>query len=104
MDGGWEGIVHDSAQVFNSACDLYGVARTSSGKRSLKCRSPSNSDVVLFGGIDREVPIYRPIQDIADGALQKVALWAWWDHLSVVGEKQRCHTDDTWEVTDKQQE
>ncbi len=41
---------------------------------------------------------------IVDWALQNVALCAWWDHLDVVGEKQRCHIDDTWEVVDKQQE
>ncbi len=36
--------------------------------------SPFNSDIVAFGGIDREVPIYRPIPDIVEGALQKAAL------------------------------
>ncbi len=33
--------------------------------------SPSNSDVVAFGAFDREVPIYRPIPDIVEGALQR---------------------------------
>ncbi len=27
MDGGWDGIVHGNAQVFNNVCDLYGIAR-----------------------------------------------------------------------------
>ncbi len=52
MDGGCERIVHENAQIFKSVCDLYGIARTSSGKGS-----PSNSDKVAFGGIDREVTI-----------------------------------------------
>ncbi len=59
MDG--EGIVHGNAQVFNNVCDLHGIVRTCSGKRQLKWRSPPNSDIVAFGGIDREVPIHRPI-------------------------------------------
>ncbi len=33
----------------------------------MKCGRPPNSDVVAFGGIDRKVPIYRPIQDIVEG-------------------------------------
>ncbi len=65
----------------------------------MKWKSPSNNDVVAFGGIDREVPIYRPIPEIVEGALQKVAL-----EREVVGEKQRSHIDDTREVIDKQQE
>ncbi len=40
----------------------------------MKWRNPSNSDVVALGGIDREVPIYRPIPDIVDRALQKARL------------------------------
>ncbi len=32
----------------------------------MKWRSPSNSDVVEFGGNNREVPIYRPIPDIVE--------------------------------------
>ncbi len=67
-------IVHEDAQVFNSVCDPYGITRTSSGKGYLKWRSPSNSDVVAFGGIDMEVRIYRPIPGIAEGALQKFSL------------------------------
>ncbi len=51
-----------------------------------------------------EVPGYRPIPDIVEGALQKVALWAWWGHFDVVGEKQRCRIGDTWEIVDNQQE
>ncbi len=35
---------------------------------------PVQYDVVAFGGIDREVPIYRPIPGIVEEALQKVAL------------------------------
>ncbi len=72
MDGGWEGTVHENTQVFNNVCDLYGIARTFRGKELLKWRSPSNSDVVAFGGIDREVPIDRPIPDIEEGALKKI--------------------------------
>ncbi len=34
-------------------------------------RSP-NSDVFAFGEIDREAPIYRPLLDIVEGALQRV--------------------------------
>ncbi len=37
-------------------------------KGKLKWRSPPNSDVVAFGGIDRGVPIYRPIPDIVEGS------------------------------------
>ncbi len=37
----------------------------------MKWRGPSNSDVVAFGGIDREVPIYRPIPDIVEGARKR---------------------------------
>ncbi len=68
VDGGWEGIVHENAQVFNSVCDLYGFAQTSICKAYLKWRGLSNSDVPAFGGIDRKV-------DILEGALQAVALW-----------------------------
>ncbi len=42
----------------------------------LKWRCPSNNDVVAFRGIDGEVPIYRPIPHIVEGALQKIALCA----------------------------
>ncbi len=104
VDGGLEGIVHENVQVFNNVFDLYGISRTSSGKGWYKWSSSSSSYVVAFSGIDREVPIYRPIPDIVEAALQKVALWAWWDHLDVIGEKQRQHIDDTREVADKQQE
>ncbi len=74
MDEGWEGIAHENAQVLNNVCDLYGIARISSGKGQLKWMSPFNSDIIAFVGIDREVPIYRPIPDIVEGALQKAAL------------------------------
>ncbi len=99
MDGGGEGIVHENAQVFNNVCHLYVIARTSSGKGWWKWRSPSNRDVVAFCVIVREVPIYGPSPDIVEGAL-----WAWWEHRDVIGEKQPCHMDYTWEVVDKQQE
>ncbi len=42
-----------------------------------------------FDGIDKEVPIYRTIPDIEEGALQKAALRVLCDHIDVVGEKQR---------------
>ncbi len=77
MDGGCERIVHENAQVINNVCDRYGTAWTSSGKGEFKWRSPSNSDVVAFNGIDREIQIYRSIPDISEGALLKVTLWAW---------------------------
>ncbi len=32
MDGGCEGMVYENAEVFKNVCDLYGIARTSSGK------------------------------------------------------------------------
>ncbi len=32
MDEGWEGIIHENAQVLNNVRDLYGIARTSSAK------------------------------------------------------------------------
>ncbi len=32
MDGGWEEMVYENAQVFNNVCDLYGIAQTSSDK------------------------------------------------------------------------
>ncbi len=67
-----EGIVHENDQVLTNVYNLYGIAWTSSGKRQLKRRSPPNSDIVAFGGIDREVPIHRLIPDIVEGALQKV--------------------------------
>ncbi len=35
-------------------------------------RRPPNSDVFAFGGIDREAPVYRPLLDIVEGALQRV--------------------------------
>ncbi len=41
---------------------------------------------------------------IVEGAQQKFAFWARWDHIDVIGEKWRCHIDDTWEGVDKQQE
>ncbi len=67
-------MVYENAQVFNNVCHLYRIIQTSSDKRYLKWRSPSNSDVVTFGGIDQEIPIYRTIPDIVEGSLQTVAL------------------------------
>ncbi len=32
-----------------------------------KRRNLPNSDIVTFGGIDMEVPIYRPLADIVEG-------------------------------------
>ncbi len=52
MGGGWKLIVHENTQALNNVCDLYGIAWTSSGKRQLKWRSPPNSDLFAFGGID----------------------------------------------------
>ncbi len=40
----------------------------------IEVEEPANSDVAAFGGITREVPIYRPIPDIVEEALQEVAL------------------------------
>ncbi len=74
MDWLWEGFVQENDQVFNNVCDMYGIVRTSSSKEYLKWRSLSNSDVVAFNGVDGEVPNYRPIPTIVEGALQKVAL------------------------------
>ncbi len=56
MDGGCKGTIKENAQVFNSVCDLYGIVQTSSGEGKLKRGSPSYSDIVAFGSIDREVP------------------------------------------------
>ncbi len=39
-----------------------------------KNKSPSNSGIVAFRGIDRKVPIYPKLLDIAEGALQRAAL------------------------------
>ncbi len=36
--------------------------------------SLSNSDIVAFGGIDRELPNYRLLPGIVEGALQNAAL------------------------------
>ncbi len=60
--------------------------------------------IIRLSGIAREVPICRPISDIAEIAQQKAAFWAWWDHLDVVGEKKRFHMDTTREVVEKLQE
>ncbi len=45
----------------------------SSGGVRLIIRKDNCSDEVACSGIDREVPIYRPIPHIVEGALQKVA-------------------------------
>ncbi len=60
-----------------------------------------NSAVALFG-IDREVPVYRPLAGILEGVLQNAASLALRHHLGAVGEKQR--DTDTREVVNKQQE
>ncbi len=39
-------------------------------------RIPPNSDIVAFGGFDREAPIDRAIPGIVEGALQKLSLCA----------------------------
>ncbi len=52
-------------------------------------RIPPDSDIVAFGGFDREAPIDQPIPDIVEGALQKVVFCAWLHHFEGIGEKQR---------------
>ncbi len=74
MAGGRKGTVYENAQAFNKVYDLYGISLTSTDEGLLKLRSPPNNDIVALCGIGRAVPIYRPIPDIAEGAMQKAAL------------------------------
>ncbi len=46
--------------VFNNVCDVNETVRISSGNEQFRCRCPSNSDVVAFGGIQRTLQIYQP--------------------------------------------
>ncbi len=70
-------MVYENTQIFNNVCDLCEIARTFSWLGVFEEEVPSNNDVVAFRGIDREIPIYRPIPGIVEGSLQKVALLAW---------------------------